>query len=81
MRLPDLFGPNMDIGVEHDRKFVRLDSLPMWNLDAIGKILCDAGSVHAFGDLAIVVDSQYNVPARLRCGERSQDHARRAANR
>ena len=72
VRLPDLFGPNMDIGVAHDRKFVRLDSLPMWNLDAIGKILCDAGSVHAYGDLAIVVDSQYNVPARLHCGERSQ---------
>ncbi len=72
VRLPDLFGPNMDIGVAHDRKFVRLDSLPMWNLDAIGKILCDAGSVHAYGDLSIVVDSQYNVPARLHCGERSQ---------
>jgi hypothetical protein len=72
VRLPALFGEQMDLRSPRESGFAQLDSLPLWRLDAIGQTLCAAGNVHAFGDLAVVVDSQFNVPARLHCGERSR---------
>jgi len=71
VRLPALFGPQMDLRVVRQPGFAELDSLPLWDLDAIGRVLCEAGSVRAYGDLAVIVDSQFNLPARLKCGERT----------
>jgi len=71
VRLPALFGAQMDLRIGPKTGYAELDSLPLWDLDALGRALCDAGSVRAYGDLAIVVDSQFNVPARIHCGERA----------
>lgn len=72
VRLPALFGGQMDLRTPRESGFAQLDILPLWDLDAIGRVLCVAGRVRAYGDLAIVVDSQFNVPARLHCGERTR---------
>lgn len=72
VRLPALFGAQMDLKSGPKGGHTELDSLPVWDLDAMGRALCDAGSVRAYGDLAIVVDSQFNVPARVHCGERAR---------
>jgi len=69
VRLPALFGAQMDLRTGPKAGYAELDSLPLWDLDALGRALCDAGNVRAYGDLAIVVDSQFNVPARVHCGE------------
>jgi hypothetical protein len=61
----------MDLKAGPKRGYAELDSLPLWDLDAMGRALCNAGGVRAYGDLAIIVDSQFNVPARVHCGERS----------
>jgi len=72
VRLPALFGAQMDLRHGPKTGYAELDVLPLWDLDALGRALCDAGAVRAYGDLAIVVDSQFNVPARVRCGERAR---------
>ena len=72
VRLPALFGEQMDLRSPRRSGLAQLDSMPLWQLDAIGRALCAAGSVRAYGDLAVIVDSQFNVPARLHCGERSR---------
>src|SRR5262249_31743886 len=72
VRLPALFGAQMDLRHGPKTGYAELDALPLWDLDALGRALCDAGAVRAYGDLAIVVDSQFNVPARVRCGERAR---------
>ena len=72
VRLPALFGGQMDLRTGPKTGYSRLDSLPLWDLDALGSTLCEAGSVHAYGDLTIIVDSQFNVPARVHCGERAR---------
>jgi len=72
VRLPALFGAQMDLRTGPKAGYSKLDSLPLWDLDALGSALCEAGSVRAYGDLTIVVDSQFNVPARVHCGERSR---------
>jgi len=69
VRLPALFGAQMDLRTGPKAGYAELDSLPLWDLDALGRALCEAGDVRAYGDLAIVVDSQFNVPARVHCGE------------
>jgi hypothetical protein len=71
IRLPALFGAQMDLRIGPKSGYAKLDSLPLWDLDALGRALCNAGAVRAFGDLAIIVDSQFNVPARVHCGERA----------
>jgi len=72
VRLPALFGGQMDLRTGPKVGFALLDSLPAWDLDALGRALCSAGPVRAFGDLTIIVDSQFNVPARAHCGEKAQ---------
>ena len=72
VRLPALFGDQMDLRLPHKVAYAQFDALPAWELDAIGGVLCATGSVRAYGDLAIIVDSQFNVPARLQCGERTR---------
>ena len=71
-RLPDLFGDNVDLRIVKSRGAMLLDAMPIWGLDAIGRALCAAGKVNAFGELGVIVDSQFNVPARLHCGEGSR---------
>ncbi len=72
VRLPALFGGQMDLRTGPKTGYARLDSLPLWDLDALGRALCEAGSTRAYGDLTIIVDSQFNVPARVHCGERAR---------
>ena len=72
VRLPALFGGQMDLRTGPKTGYARLDSLPLWDLDALGRALCEAGSIRAYGDLTIIVDSQFNVPARVHCGERAR---------
>jgi len=72
VRLPAVFGENMDLRAARSGGFAQLDSLPLWALDALGRTLCTSGNVHAYGDLALIVDSQFNIPARLQCDGRSR---------
>lgn len=72
VRLPPILGAHVDLqrSVEHPPSRLRL--LSVRDLDAIGKRLCVDGVTHLYGDLAQVVDSQFNVAARMRCGEASR---------
>jgi hypothetical protein len=72
VRLPAVFGENMDMRAARRSDFAQIDSMPLWSLDELGRTLCTHGGVRAFGDLALVVDSQFNVPARLHCDGRSR---------
>lgn len=72
VRLPPLLGNHIDLRRLDSTPYTSLHFLAARHLDLIGRRLCVDGVVHAFGDLAQVVDSQFNVPAQLRCGDRSR---------
>lgn len=72
LRLPPIFAAHGDLRQTGAVPYVRLHYLSARHLDLLGRRLCVDGVVHAFGDLAQVVDSQFNVPAQLRCGDRSR---------
>ena len=72
VRLPPLLGAHIDLRHVQSAPYVRLSYLSVRHLDQLGRRLCADGVIHAFGDLAQVVDSQFDVPARIRCGERSR---------
>ena len=72
VRLPPLLGAHVDLQRADDAPYGRLHYLSMRHLDAIGRRLCVDGVVHAYGDLAQVVDSQFNVAAQVRCGDASR---------
>lgn len=71
VRLPPLFGAAVDLRRPVGGSYLRLHFLGTWHLDALGRSLCIDGLVHVYGDLPQVVDSQFNVPAQLACGDRS----------
>lgn len=72
VRFPPLFGANVDLRKPGGGHFSRLHFLAAWHLDALARELCADGPAHVFGDLPQVVDSQFNVPAQLACGDRSK---------
>ncbi|MEO8485046.1 MAG: glycosyltransferase family 39 protein [Betaproteobacteria bacterium] len=72
VRLPPLLGAHVDMQRADDARYSRLHYLSTRHLDAIGRRLCVDGVVHLYGDLAQVVDSQFNVPAQMRCGDASR---------
>ena len=72
VRLPPLLGAHVDLRHADSAPYVRLSYLSVRHLDQLGRRLCADGVVHVFGDLAQIVDSQFNVPARIRCGDASR---------
>jgi len=72
LRLPALLGAHVDLRHVQDAPYVRLTYLSVRHVDQLGRRLCADGVVHVFGDLAQIVDSQFNVSARLRCGDASR---------
>lgn len=72
VRVPPLLGAHVDLQRSDTRgSYTRLHYLSVRHLDAIGRRLCVDGRVHVFGELAQIVDSQFNVPAQIRCGDAS----------
>ena len=69
VRLPPLLGAHVDLQRSDVSAPERLRYLPVRALDTIGRRLCRDGVTHLYGDLAQVIDSQFNVAARMRCGE------------
>lgn len=72
VRLPPVLGTNLDLRRPGDESYARLHFLGIWHLDALARRLCVDGVVHVYGDFPQVVDSQFNVPAQLVCGDRSK---------
>ena len=71
VRLPPLLGAHVDLQRNDAFAYTRLHYLSARHLDAIGRRLCVDGRVHLFGELAQVVDSQFNVAAQIRCADAS----------
>lgn len=73
VRVPPLLGAHDDLQRSDARaSYTRLHYLSVRHLDAIGRRLCVDGRVHAFAELAQVVDTQFNVAAQIRCGDASR---------
>lgn len=72
VRVPPLLGAHVDLRRDDAGAYTRLHYLSVRHLDAIGKRLCVDGRAHVFGELAQVVDSQFNVAAQIRCGDASR---------
>jgi len=72
VRVPPLLGAHVDLQRNDTLDYTRLHYLSVRHLDAIGRRLCVDARVHVFGELAQVVDSQFNVPAQIRCGDASR---------
>ena len=72
IRVPATLSASADLSGSVPRGYTELLTLTPADLDALGRRVCAAGSVRAFGELAGVLDMLVNVPGRLACGERSR---------
>jgi len=72
VRVPVALSAATDLARGVPRGYVALATLTPFDLDRVGRRLCAAGEVRAFGELAGVVDMLRNVPARLTCGVASR---------
>ena len=72
VRVPAALSPAADLSRTIPRGYQSLATLTAFDLDRIGRQLCAAGDVRAFGELAEIVDELHDVPGRLACGERSR---------
>ena len=69
VRVPALLLPSTDLSRGVPRGHLALATLTPLDVDRLGRHLCDAGEVRAFGELAGIVDALRNVPGRLTCGD------------
>jgi len=72
VRVPAVIAAATDLSRGVPRGYTPLSRLTPFDHDRIGRRLCEAGDVRAFGELAGVVDMMHNVPARLACGASSR---------
>lgn len=72
VRVPAALAAATDLSRGVPRGHTSLATLTPFDLDRIGRRLCEARDVRALGELAGVVDMLHNVPARLACGAASR---------
>ncbi|MFI4923564.1 MAG: hypothetical protein ACHQJ7_00300 [Vicinamibacteria bacterium] len=72
VRVPAALSAATDLSRGVPRGYTPLVTLTPFDFDRIGRHLCDASEVRAFGELAGVVDMLHNLPARLACGDKTR---------